>query len=260
MTENNSAGPRILYLANNALAVRVLEWLMAQKEQVVGIVVHPHESRKFGDELLAASGLSNDRVVLGTQLTDKATLEKVRSWDPDIAVSVLFNHILKPEFIEIFPRGIINLHPALLPWNRGQYPNVWSIIEGTPAGTTLHYIDEGVDTGAIIDQQEVLVEPVDTGETLYHKLEEASFGVFTRSWRYVRGQRRNGRTQIEEGTYHRTMDVDEIDRIDLDRTYKARDLIDILRARTFPPYTGAYFEVDGRKVYVRLTLAFEDHK
>lgn len=255
---NNHAGPRILYLANNALGVRVLEWLVGRQEQVVGMVVHPEAGRRFGPELLKAGGLPEDRVVLGTQLGDAATLDIVRSWNADIAVSVLFNYILKPEFIESFPNGVINLHPALLPWNRGQYPNVWSIIEGTPAGTTLHYIDAGVDTGAIIDQQEVVVEAVDTGETLYRKLEEASFDVFTRSWPAIREGRAPGREQPEGGTYHRTRDVDDVDRIDLEREYKARDLINLLRARTFPPYTGAYVEVDGRKVYLRLGLAFED--
>jgi len=52
-------------------------------------------------------------------------------------VSVLFDYILKPDFLGMFPGGTINLNPALLPYNRGQYPNVWSIVEGTPAGATI---------------------------------------------------------------------------------------------------------------------------
>ncbi len=60
------------------------------------------------------------------------------------------------------------------------------------------------------------------------------------------------------GEFHKKGDVESIDRIDLDREYKARDLIDILRARTFPPYKGAYFEENGQKVYMELKLYGED--
>jgi methionyl-tRNA formyltransferase len=52
--------------------------------------------------------------------------------------------------------------------------------------------------------------------------------------------------------------VERIDEIDLDRAYPARELIDLLRARTFPPYTGAYVRVGNRKVYLRLQLLYED--
>jgi methionyl-tRNA formyltransferase len=62
----------------------------------------------------------------------------------------------------------------------------------------------------------------------------------------------------EPGTYHRTRDVESIDKIDLDCTYTARDLINILRARTFPPYDGAYFETKGRRVYLRLRLEYAE--
>jgi len=52
--------------------------------------------------------------------------------------------------------------------------------------------------------------------------------------------------------------VERIDEIDLDRTYTARELIDIVRARTFPPHRGAYFRVGQRKVYLRLQLFYEN--
>jgi methionyl-tRNA formyltransferase len=52
--------------------------------------------------------------------------------------------------------------------------------------------------------------------------------------------------------------VDRVDEVDLDAPTTGRALIDLLRARTFPPYRGAYFKHDGRKVYLRLQLAYEE--
>jgi methionyl-tRNA formyltransferase len=60
------------------------------------------------------------------------------------------------------------------------------------------------------------------------------------------------------GTFHHSRDVETIDEIQLDRNYTARELINILRARTFPPHPGAYFLDGGRKVYLRLQLLYED--
>src|SRR5205823_2904000 len=157
-------------------------------------------------------------------------------------LSVLFDYILSGKFLALFPRGCLNLHPALLPYNRGEYPNVWSIVEGTPSGVTLHYIDEGIDTGDIIAQKAVPVDPVDTGETLYRKLEQASVVLFKETWPHVCAGRAPRIPQIlTTGTQHKRRDVETIDEIDLNRSYIAGDLINILRSRTFPPYRGAYF-------------------
>jgi methionyl-tRNA formyltransferase len=251
---------RVLFLGNNRVGLEVLRWLKYTGTEIAGVGLHPVGKRKFGEELAATAGLSEDDILPGDRLRDPEVLERVRSLNPDMIVSVLFNYILKPELISIPKRGCINLHPSLLPWNRGQYPNVWSIIEGTPSGVTLHYVDEGVDTGDIIAQQEVEVEPVDTGETLHHKLEEVSIKLFKASWPQVEGDQAVRQPQLKDsGTHHRTRDVDAIDEIDLQEKVRAGALINLLRARTFPPYRGAYFVHDGRRVYVNVSLEYEEN-
>jgi methionyl-tRNA formyltransferase len=136
---------------------------------------------------------------------------------------------------------------------------VWSIIEGTPAGATIHYLDEGIDTGDIIAQSEVPVEAIDTGASLYSRLEECCIELFQNTWPAIRSGTAPRTPQTRQaGTAHRTSDVERIDRIDLDRSYNARELINVLRARTFPPYSGAYFIEQGRRVGLRLQLEYED--
>lgn len=250
---------RILYLGNNWLGWQALQWLRQQGEEVVGLVVHPLDKRKFGEEILETANLPPEKIFDGSKLRDPVMLQAIRTLQPDIGISILFGYIVRADFLEIFSKGCINLHPAYLPYNRGAYPNVWSIVEGTPAGTTLHYIDVGIDTGQIVAQRQVPVEPIDTGETLYCKLEQASLELFKATWPLVKA----GRIEIVEqpaegGTEHRTRDVERIDEIQLDKLYTARELIDILRARTFRPYPGAYVMVDGRKVYLRLQLMYDD--
>jgi len=250
---------RIFFLGNNWVGWQVLKWLKEQNEQIVGVAIHPLGKRKCGDEIIDCAQVSPEHIFDGAQIHQPKVLEEIKGLHPDIGLSVFFGYILRPEFLALFPDGVINLHPAYLPYNRGAYPNVWSIVEGTPAGVTLHYIDVGVDTGDIIAQQEVPIEPVDTGETLYHKLERACVALFKETWPLLRsGQVPRVPQRREEGTFHLTQDVEQIDHIDLDSTYTARELIDIVRARTFPPYPGAYFVHEGRRVYLRLQLFYED--
>jgi methionyl-tRNA formyltransferase len=214
----------------------------------------PAAGKKYGDEILAAARLPEERVIDGSTLREEAVVARIRSMEAELGVSILFNYILRQNLIDAFPEGVVNLHPSYLPYNRGQYPNVWSIVEGTPAGVTLHYIDAGVDTGDLIAQRTVAVEPVDTGESLYRKLEEEGLKLFRESWPAITTKTAARQPQTGGGTYHRTRDVESIDRIDLDATYTGRELLNVLRARTFPPYKGAYFEDGGRRIYVRVTL------
>ena len=124
---------------------------------------------------------------------------------------------------------------------------------------TLHYIDEGIDTGDIIAQKEVQVSLKDTGESLYRKLESISVELFGEYWPLIsQGKQPRISQSQEQGSYHITKDVEEIDEINLDSTYVAADLINILRARTFPPYRGAYFWDGNKKIYIRLQLLEED--
>ncbi len=250
---------RILFLGNNWVGWQVIQWLKEQNEQIVGLVVHPPEKRKYGDEIITSAYVGPDYIFDGSNLRQPETLEAVKALQPDIGLSILFGYILQPAFINLFPQGVINLHPAYLPYNRGAFPNVWSIVEETPAGVTLHYIDPGIDTGDVIARRQVPVEPVDTGETLYGKLEQACVDLFKEVWPAIRSGQAPRMPQSEsEGTYHRTEDVKDIDCIEMDRKYTAQELINIVRARTFPPYSGAYFVHQGRKVYLRLQLLYEE--
>jgi methionyl-tRNA formyltransferase len=249
---------RIVLFANNWVGRQIASWLREQGEEIVALVLHPLERRTFGEQIIQAAGAKPDSIFDGSKLSDPVVLQAIVRRCPEIGVSALFGYILRPECIRPLPRGCVNLHPALLPYNRGANPNIWSIVDRTPAGVTLHYIDEGIDSGDIIRQRKVEVDPIDTGLTLYRKLEEAAVELFRECWPFVRAGRVERTPQHQGGTFHKLRDVQSIDEIELDRTYTARLLIDILRARTFPPYPGAFFRDQGRKIYLRLQLFNEE--
>ena len=106
----------------------------------------------------------------------------------------------------------------------------------------------------------ISINPTGYGKALYLKLEDACIELFKNTWpRICEGHFSKISQRLDVGTYHRTKDVKQIDRIDLDATYTAQNLIDLVRARTFPPYRGAYIETNGRKIFLRLELIYEEN-
>jgi methionyl-tRNA formyltransferase len=245
---------RVILAGNGSVAAEVAETILASGDEIVALILHPEERRRSGEQIIAASNVSPDRIHGAARLGDPQLVAELSTLRPEIGVAAYFGYILPAELFGSIPHGFVNLHPSLLPYNRGAYPNVWSIVERTPAGVTLHYVDRGVDTGDIIAQREVPVTSCDTGETLYRRLEREAVALFRESWPAIRSGTAARSPQQGPGTSHKAADVRRIDEIDLARRYTARELIDLIRAQTFPPHRGAYFVEGSEKVYLRLQL------
>ena len=125
---------RVLLLLNNWGGWQVAKWLRERNDEIVGLVLQPADDRRLADEILSALDLPPDRVWLSDQLRNPDVVADLRALRPDIGISAFFCRLLKPEMIQIFPSGCINLHSALLPYNGGWHTNVWPIIDGS-AGT-----------------------------------------------------------------------------------------------------------------------------
>ena len=84
--------------------------------------------------------------------------------------------VLPPEFIEAFPNKIINVHPSLLPKYKGLHAVEQALESGdTETGCTVHYVNEELDGGDIIDQSRVPICKDDTIETLTHRIQRAEY-------------------------------------------------------------------------------------
>lgn len=133
----------------------------------------------------------------------KVDLIIVKEHKPDIIISYNYRYLLPPEIIEYPGYGCINLHVSLLPWNRGAYPNVWSFLEDTPKGVTIHYIDEGIDTGNIIIQKEVFLdENKETLKSSYEVLHREIQVLFKENWYKIKNNELNSSPQVGRGSIH----------------------------------------------------------
>lgn len=137
--------------------------------------------------------------------------ERISGSDPvlaevDFLISYGYRFILKPEVLNLFPQKAINLHISLLPWNRGADPNLWSFLEDTPKGVTIHLLDRGVDTGDILTQQPVEMDSDDTLRSSYGKLSKAIEEIFRLTWPKIRQGEIIPTPQTSGGSFHRLAD------------------------------------------------------
>jgi len=192
-------------------------------------------------------------------LTEKNQLSIIKQLEPDIVISSGFEHKVPKEIIEVPENGIINLHPSYLPYNRGSHPHIWSLIEGTPAGVSLHYMVESIDEGPIIDKKEVRVEPQDTARTLYDRLTRQMVELFKNNWQDIVDNNIEAQDQnLDEGTTHYLRELEDLCELKMGENIKIGDFLERLRALSYPPYRTAYFERYGRKYYVEINITPED--
>ena len=158
---------RIALIGQAAFGEAVLERLLERGHQVVGVST-PYDRNDRPDPLKAAA-LAKDIPWLPTPgLRRDEAFQRFAAWDPDLGVMAFVTSIL-PEKVLRKPRlGTIQYHPSLLPRHRGASAINWAIVMGdTKTGLTIFWPDKGIDTGPILLQKEVTLEPDDTVGSLY---------------------------------------------------------------------------------------------
>ena len=139
---------------------------------------------------------------------DKLTPEYVKELDPEIVISYNYSHIVKEDVIDLLGDRIINLHCSLLPWNKGASPNIWSFIEDTPKGVTIHILEKGLDTGRLLLQEEVSFdEDKETLASSYNKLQDTIVDLLVANFDDILAGNIVPTNQKGEGSYHRTSDL-----------------------------------------------------
>lgn len=140
---------------------------------------------------------------------EKIETEELIKIDADFVISYGYRFIISREAVQYYEKRIINLHISLLPWNRGADPNLWSFLENTPKGVTIHYIDEGIDTGAIISQREIAFSECETLASSYEKLNNEIESLFGEVWPNIRMGKNDSFVQSGKGSYHKSSDKEK---------------------------------------------------
>lgn len=166
---------RIVFMGTPEFAVASLKLLVENNYNIVGVITAPDRpagrGQKINESDVKKYAISqNLKVLQPTNLKDDTFISELRSLEANLQIVVAFRML--PEVVWHMPEyGTFNLHASLLPDYRGAAPIHWAIINGeTKTGVTTFFIDEKIDTGAIILQEEVNIANDETVGTLHDTL------------------------------------------------------------------------------------------
>lgn len=167
---------RVIFMGTPDFAVGTLEEIIKAGHEVVLVVSQPDKQRGRGKtvqptpvkECALAHGIE---VYQPKRVRETECVEYLRSYQPDIIVVVAFGQIVSREILDMPKYGCINVHASLLPKYRGAAPIQWAVLNGDKvSGVTIMHMDEGIDTGDMILQKEVVLDKEETGGSLFDRL------------------------------------------------------------------------------------------
>ncbi len=168
---------KILFMGTPDFSRESLDKLYNSGYEICGVVTTPDRPAGRGMKLVA-SPVKEYALEKGLRIFQPEKISKndefkdaIRELEPDLVVVVSYGIILPKSFLKIPKLGCINVHPSMLPKYRGSAPIQWAILNGdSSTGVTIMYLDEGMDSGDIIKQKEVEIDPDETTGELWNRL------------------------------------------------------------------------------------------
>lgn len=166
---------RIVFMGTPDFAVATLKALVDNHYNIVGVITAPDKpagrGRKLNESAVKQYAVSQGlKVLQPTNLKNEAFLEELKALNANLQIVVAFR-MLPKEVWQMPELGTFNLHASLLPNYRGAAPINWAIINGeTKTGVSTFFIDEKIDTGDMIQQQDIIIDPKENAGSLHDKL------------------------------------------------------------------------------------------
>ena len=167
---------KVVFMGTPDFAVGTLEAIVGAGHEVAAVVTQPDKPKGRGGVMAMSPvkecALSHGLTVLQPlKARNPEFIDEIRAINPDVIVVVAFGQIIPSEIIHMPKYGCINVHASLLPKYRGASPIQWTVLDGCEySGVTTMLMDEGIDTGDILETVTVKLDERETGGSLFDRL------------------------------------------------------------------------------------------
>ena len=243
---------KIVFMGTPDFSVNALENIVKAGHDVVGVITQPDKPKGRGGKM-QYTPVKEKALELGLdvyqpqRVKETEFIEKIKEMNPDAIVVIAFGQILPKAILDMPKYGCINVHASLLPKYRGAAPIQWSVIDGEKeTGVTTMYMNEGLDTGDIIDKVVVPIDKKETGGSLFDKLAIEGGKLILKTL-----------IELENGTAVRTPQDDsksnyagminkQLGKIDFNKS--ANEIERLIRGLN--PWPSAYTKMDGKTLKI----------
>lgn len=225
----------VVYFGTEDISVPTLQSLIEanNRYKVVAVVTKPDSLRGRGHKLEspAVAKLARQHDILCLQPTKLSDVEmKLKSLHPDVGALVSYGKIIPQNVIDLFPHGIVNFHPSMLPVYRGPSPIETAIIHGDSfTGLTLMALSKDMDAGDIYYQEKVNIDPDDAADDLYARFGQRGAELMSDKLDQIVNGQLKGLPQDDDMAIYCYMITKEDGKLDPD-VMTARDCYNRLRA------------------------------
>jgi methionyl-tRNA formyltransferase len=243
---------RIVFMGTPAFAVAAVDALARAGHALLAVVAQPDRPAGRGQALRppATKAWAEARgipVLQPEKVRDGRLAAELRALAPDVLVVAAYGRILGRDLLELAPHGAINVHGSLLPRWRGAAPIQWAIAAGdAETGVSIMQMDEGLDTGDVLLQRALAIEPADTAETLAPRLAALGGAALVEALALLERCALVPVRQDEARATHARILEKEDGRIDWTR--RADEIA--ARLRGFTPWPGAWTTLGGKVLKV----------
>ena len=177
----------IVFMGTPDFSVEALKSLIAAGHNITAVVTQPDKKKGRGEKVMFTpvkeEALKHDlKVYQPVKVREPEFIDELKKLDIDVIVVIAFGQILPKEILEMGQYGCINVHASLLPKYRGAAPIQWAVIEGEEeSGVTTMQMNEGLDTGDILEVVKVPIDKKETGGSLFDKLSIAGANLIVKT-------------------------------------------------------------------------------
>ena len=177
----------IVFMGTPDFSVEALKSLIAAGHNITAVVTQPDKKKGRGEKVMFTpvkeEALKHDlKVYQPVKVREPEFIDELKNLDIDVIVVIAFGQILPKEILEMGQYGCINVHASLLPKYRGAAPIQWAVIDGEEeSGVTTMQMNEGLDTGDILEVVKVPIDKKETGGSLFDKLSIAGANLIVKT-------------------------------------------------------------------------------
>ncbi len=242
---------KILFMGSSDISLESLEKIYDNGFEICGVVTNTDKPAGRGKKIFVnpVKVYANEKslpVFQPEKLKKNIEFEdEIKELNPDLIVVVSYGKILPKSFLEIPKFGTINLHPSMLPKYRGPAPIQWAVLNGDEkTGVSIMYLDEGMDSGDIIQQKEVDIGEDETTGELWERLSGIGADLLVKVIKDIENGNIVREKQSSEYTLAPLIEK-EMSKIDWEKL-SSREVKNLVRGLN--PFMGAYTNYDGKKI------------
>lgn len=244
---------RVIFMGTPDFATGTLEEIVLAGHEVVGVVTQPDKPKGRGKALMPTPVKEvaikyNLPVYQPKKVREPEFVEVLRGLKPDVMVVAAFGQIISKEILEMPKYGCINVHASLLPAYRGAAPIQWAVINGDKeSGVTIMQMDEGIDTGDMIEKVVVPIAEDETGGSLFDKLSQAGAKLCVKVLQDLEDGKAVREKQPEESTTPYAGMIDKKMGV-IDWEKSAKEIEQLIRGLN--PWPSAYTKLQGKTLKI----------